>query len=344
MDEYVLSPTLKRILKKRSKLGIGDVSAATEADIQAYNRSEFKQSTFRKIYRPKDNNIITRTFIIPVTDGAITGYLFEKVRDKAINGQNSLIILFHDGGWMLGNMRKCSAVCSNICNSTGATVLAVDYRLAPQFKFPTPLEDCYEAFLWAAQGARYWKVDPDKIYVMGNCAGGNLAAGVSRLARDRKGPKIAGQILISPVTDGRMRTDSYEKFKDCPTLTQKTMAHYIQNYSREPKDILDPMFSPLLAKDLSRLPETLILCADYDPLLDDSVLYAEALQEADTPAKCLVCKDTIHSFIDFPDLEVWKDSMYAISTFIGGRAVSGIEILSKKDRVKLDRRPQLVVQ
>ena len=266
------------------------------------------------------------------------------MRDKTINGQNSLIVLFHDGGWMLGNMRKCSAVCSNICNTTGATILAVDYRLAPQFKFPTPLEDCYEAFLWAAQGARYWKVDPDKIYVMGNCAGGNLAASVSRLARDRKGPKIAGQILISPVTDGRMRTGSYDEFKDCPTLTQKTMGYFIQNYSREPKDILDPMFSPLLAKDNSRLPEALIIVADCDPLLDDSLLYAQALNDADTPAKCLVCKDTIHSFIDFPSLEVWKDSMYAISTFIGGRTVSGIEMLSRKDRAKLDRRPHLVVQ
>ena len=344
MGEYVLSSELKRILKLRSKLGIGDVSVATEADIQAYNRSEFNQSTFRKLYRPKTNNIITRTFIIPVTDGAITGYLFEKVRDKAINGQSSLIILFHDGGWMLGNMRKCSAVCSNICNTTGATVLAVDYRLAPHFKFPTPLEDCYEAFLWAAQGARYWKVDPDKIYVMGNCAGGNLAASVSRLARDRKGPKIAGQILISPMTDGRMRTGSYDRFKECPTLAEKTMGFYIQNYSREPKDILDPLFSPLLAKDNSRLPEALIIVAEYDPLLDDALLYAEALNDADTPAKCLVCKDTIHSFIDFPSLEAWKDSMYAISTFVGGRAVSGIEMLSRKDRIKLDRRPQLVVQ
>ena len=127
-----------------------------------------------------------------------------KVKDKAISGQNSLIVLFHDGGWMLGNMRKSNAICSNICNTTGATVLSIDYRLAPQFKFPIPLEDCYQAFLWAAQGARYWKVDPDKIYVMGNCAGGNLAASVSRLARDRKGPKIAGQILFSPVADGRI--------------------------------------------------------------------------------------------------------------------------------------------
>jgi acetyl esterase len=245
---------------------------------------------------------------------------------------------------MLGNMRKCAAVCSNICNTTGATILAVDYRLAPQFKFPIPLEDCYQAFLWAAQGARYWKVDPDKIYVMGNCAGGNLAASVSRLARDRKGPKIAGQILFSPMTDGRLRTQSYEEYSDCPTLTRKTMSFYIQNYSREPKDILDPLFSPLLAKDHSRLPETLIICADNDPLQDDSILYAQALASADTPAKCLVCKNTVHSFIDFPALEEWKDCMYAISTFIGGRSVGGLELLTKEERKKMDRRPQLVVQ
>ena len=162
--------------------------------------------------------------------------------------------------------------------------------------------------------------------------------------RDRKGPKIAGQILISPMTDGRLRTESYEKFQDCPTLTKKNMTFFIQNYSREPKDILDPLFSPLLAKDHSRLPETLIICADNDPLLDDSRLYAEALASADTPVKCLVCKDTVHSFIDFPDLEEWKDCMYAISTFIGGRSVSGIEMLSKEERKALERRPHLVVQ
>ena len=339
-----MNPSLRRILRKRAQLGMGDVTAANESMIDAYNRSEVKPSVFRQLYRPKTKNIISRTFIIPVTDGAVTGYLFEKVKDKSISGQNSLIILFHDGGWMLGNMRKCNAVSSNICDATGASVLAIDYRLAPRFKFPVPLEDCYEAFLWAAQGARYWKVDPDKIYVMGNCAGGNLAASVSRLARDRKGPKIAGQILFSPVADGRMRTESFDRFRDCPTLTSRAMAFYIQNYSREPKDILDPLFSPLLAKDHSRLPETLIICGEYDPLLDDSQLYTQALASADTPAKCLVAKGMIHSFIDFPCLETWKDSMYAVSTFIGGRAVSGIEILTRSERLKLERRPHLVVQ
>lgn len=135
MGEYVLDSTMKTILKKRHKLSIGDITEATPEAIDAYNRSDFKQSIFKQLYRPKTENILSRTFIIPVTEGAITGYLFEKVKDKSIAGQNSLIVFFHDGGWILGNMRKCAAVCSNICNTTGATVLAVDYRLAPQFKF-----------------------------------------------------------------------------------------------------------------------------------------------------------------------------------------------------------------
>lgn len=344
MNDYELPSDLKRILKVKKTVGLADVTTATQAEIDSYNRSDFNSRAFRKLYSPKTKDILKRTFIIPVTDGAVTGYLFEKFRDKAITGQNSLIIYFHDGGWMLGNMGKCAAVCSNICNTTGATVLAVDFRLAPQFKFPTPVEDCYSAFLWAAQGARYWKVDPDKIYVMGNCAGGNLAANVSRLARDRKGPKIAGQILISPITDCRMRTESHEKFKDSPTLTDKKMNFFIQNYSREPKDILDPMFSPLLAKDHSRLPETLIMSGELDPLLDDSKLYSEALSSADTPSKFLEIKGMVHSFIDFPSLEAWKDAMFAISAFVGGRGVNGIELLSKKERKELEKKPHLIVQ
>lgn len=335
---------MKKILRLRQKIRIKDMASATQSDIDNYNRSGFSKAIFRKLYRPRTKDIVSRTFIIPVSEGAITGYLFEKVKHKAINGQNSLIIVFHDGGWVLGNMTKCSAVCSNICNTTGASVLAIDYRLAPKFRFPTPVEDCYSAFLWAAQGARYWKVDPDKIYLLGNCAGGNLAANVSRLARDRKGPKIAGQILLSPVVDCRMRTDSWNRFNDCPTISDKTMNFYIQSYSREPKDILDPMFSPLLAKDHSRLPETLVLAGEFDPLHDDALLYSEALAEADTPSKFLEVKGALHSFIDFPDLEEWKDTMAAISSFVGGRGVSGIEILSKEERKKLDRRPKLVVE
>jgi len=345
MNDYALTYKIKKILKLRESFSIPDVTTATVQQIDDYNRSDIKSKrTFSVLYRPVFKNILRRTFIIPVNDGAITGYFFEKYKDRSVSGQSSLIILFHEGGWMLGNMSKCGAFCSNLCNVTGASVLAVDFRLAPTFKFPIPVEDCYSAFLWASQGARYWHVDPDKIYLMGSCTGGNLAAAVSRLARDRKGPKIAGQILVSPVTDGRMRTETYEKYKDNPTLTTKEMEFFIRNYSRESRDILDPLFSPLLAKDNSRLPQTLILAAEYDPLFDDARLYSQALEKAETPSKFLVMKGMYHGFLLYPIVPGWMDVMFAISTFVGGRAVSDIEIINDKERHRLSRRPQLIVQ
>lgn len=343
MSDYVLTYKTKRILRRRKAFDIPDVTKATQQEIDSYNSSDIKSKrSFYSLYRPVLRNILKRTFIIPVKDGAITGYFFEKYKDRAASSQSSLIIVFHEGGWMLGNMSKCNAFCSNLCDKTGASVLSVDFRLAPKFKFPIPVEDCYSAFLWASQGARYWHVDPDKIYLMGSCTGGNLAAAVSRLARDRKGPKIAGQILVSPVTDCRMRTESYEKYKESPFISMKEMDFFIRNYSREPKDILDPSFSPLLAKDNSRLPRTLVLAAECDPLYDDARLYSQALSNADTPSKFLVMKGMYHGFLLYPKATGWLDVMFAISSFVGGRAVADIEIISDHERHKLARRPQLI--
>ncbi len=345
MSDYPLNWKIKRILKLKKAVDIPDVVTASEKEIDEYNRSDIKaQHAFKALYKPVTKDILKRTFIIPVKDGAITGYLFEKYKDRAVSGQSSLIIYFHDGGWMLGNISKCCAFCSNICNVTGASVLAVDFRLAPKFKFPVPVEDCYEALLWAAQGARYWRIDPDKIYLMGMATGGNLAAAVSRLSRDRKGPKLAGQILVSPMSDGRMRTDSYEKFKENLVFASKEMSFYIQNYSREPKDILDPLFSPLLARDNSRLPQTLIFASEFDPLFDDAKLYSNVLNEADTPSKFLVMKGLFPGFLKYPSSPGWLDIMLAIGSFVGGRAVKDVEIMTDAERRKFSRRPQLIVQ
>jgi len=214
----------------------------------------------------------------------------------------------------------------------------IDYRLAPQHKFPTAVEDCYNTLVWAAQGARYWKIDPERIFVMGDSAGGNLAAVVSRLSRDRKGPAIAGQILIYPITDGRMRTPSYAQFKDSPSLTAKEMQFFIKSYQREPKDILNPNFSPLLSKDHSRLPPTLIITAEYDPLLDDGKLYAEALESADTQVKYLECKNTVHGFLAFPAAEGTEETEAAIIQFIAGRPVDQVELLTMAQLRKRNKR------
>ena len=331
MSFYKLDRNTERILKQLEKISIQEADKTSAEGIRKYTRANLETRISKKIYYKLSKNVYTKTFIIPVSDAQIIGYYFEKISNKSLSGLNPLIIFYHGGGWTLSSLEKYSTFCNHICDVTGASVIMADYRLAPKNKFPTPLKDCYSTLLWAAKGARYWKTDPDKIYVMGDGAGGNLAAEVSRFSRDKKGPKIAGQILLCPVTDGRMRTKSYETYTDCPTLKVKDMIKYIHNYQREPKDILNVNFSPLLAKDHSRLPETLIAIAEYDPLHDDGKLYAQALSSADTPVKLLNCNKTIHGFYQFPKAEKSKEVIYAISQFIGGRRLNQIEMISPKE-------------
>jgi len=331
MVDYDLSPKMKRLVSIISKLTLTDPEGLTPKRIEEINDISIPNNLLiRKLLGKSARNIDTKTFIIPVTDGMVTGYFFEKQGSRDISDLTPLIVFYHGGGWIWGNMDLYNFFCAHLADITGASVLSVDYRLAPKNKFPTAVEDCYDTLLWAAAGCRYWKTDPDRIYLVGDSAGGNLAAVVSRLARDRKGPSIAGQVLLYPVTDGRMRTASYEKYKDSPTLSDKQMAFFINSYQREPKDILNPNFSPLLGKDHSRLPQTLIIGAEYDPLHDDGMLYADALSSADTPVKYLEVKKTIHGFINYPKATGTEETECAIMQFIGGRPVEQVALISRK--------------
>lgn len=331
---FTIPKKLHRMLQRYKKI-FGDIegSEMSEEQIAQINQRSIPNNWLtRSLFKKPAKRIETSTFIIPVEDGMVTGYFFQR-RDnmpKQLTSLRPLIIFYHGGGWVWGNMDLYSFICARIASITSAAVLSVDYRLAPKYKFPTAVEDCYNTLIWAAQGARYWKVDPERIFLMGDSAGGNLAAVVSRLSRDRKGPHIAGQILIYPVTDGRLRTPSFNKFKDSPTLTGKEMQFFIKNYQSEPKDILNPNFSPLLSKDHSRLPATLIITADNDPLLDDGRLYAQALDSADTPVKYLECKNTVHGYLAFPAAPGTEETESAIMQFIGGRQIQQVELLTRK--------------
>ncbi len=339
MATYDISRKLKRIIELSKRLTNNNMADLTEERIDEINNISIPNNwVTRKLLSKPAKNIDSKTFIIPVTDGVVTGYFFEKRGSKSLTGLSPLIIFFHGGGWVWGNMDLYNFFCARLAALTQASVLSVDYRLAPRYKFPTAVEDCYDTLLWAANGARYWKTDPDRIFLIGDSAGGNLAAVVSRLARDRKGPAIAGQILIYPVTDGRMRTDSYAQYKDCPTLSANDMKFFIQNYQREPKDILNPNFSPLLSKDHSRLPPTLIIAAEYDPLHDDAMLYADALASADTPVQYLEAKKTVHGFINYPAATGAAETECAIMQFVGGRSVEQVTLTTHKQLDKQDKR------
>jgi acetyl esterase len=281
-----------------------------------------------------------KTFIIPVEDGAITGYLFENNTKQDQGSITPLIIFFHGGGWIWGNIEFYSYYCSRLSAETGARILFVDYRLSPRYKFPTAIEDCYSTLEWACAGSRYWRVDPDRIFLMGDGAGGNLSIVVSRLARDRKGPNIAGQILFYPLTDARMRTNSYEKYSTTPAIDKAEIAYYVNQYMNEPKDILDPMFSPLLGKDHSRLPSTLIICAEKDPLRDDGLLYADALASADSPTKYLEVEGVYHGFAAFPNVKGSDETLSAVTQFLSGRNIKNIVLKTQKE-IKREKKEEI---
>lgn len=331
MVNYELSPAMKRLAETIRKETLFDPATVTKERIDELNGASKLSKKLRKILGKYPRGIENETFIIPVGgEAAITGYLFRNHDHREVSDVTPLVLYFHGGGWIIGNMALYNNFCARLAAETGATVLSVDYRLAPAQKFPCAVEDCYATLLWAKAGCRYWKTDPDQIFLVGDCAGGNLAAVVSRLARDRKGPAIAGQVLICPITDGRMRTESYETYKDSPTLTSKQMAYYINQYANEPKDTLNPNFSPMLGVDQSRLPETLIITAEYDPLKDDGALYAKQLQANDTPAKCLEVKRSFHGFFPYPKATGSEEVMCAIGQFLSGRPVGQVELQTRK--------------
>lgn len=315
-----------------------DPSTITKERIDELNGGGPMGKRYKKALGRYPRGIETETFIIPVKDGNITGYLYRSHNRNEFSDVTPLVIFFHGGGWVFGNMASYHNLCATMARTLHASVLSVDYRLAPTYKFPTAVEDCYDTLVWAAAGSRYWKVDPDQIYLVGECAGGNLAAVVSRLVRDRKGPAIAGQVLISPITDGRMRTESYETYKNSPTLTERQMAYFISQYQREPKDTLNPDFSPMLGVDQSRLPDTLVITAEYDPLRDDGELYARQLRAGDTKARCLEVHNTFHGFIRFPKAKGTDETLCAINQLISGRPVDQIRLISQKELERETRR------
>lgn len=325
MPEYRLTGRAKRIIAISSRYQARDPELLTDDLIDDINNMTITPREARKVLCPS-RNVITQTFIIPVTEGAVTGYYFTNPHMAELSGTVPLIIFCHGGGWVFGNMDFYSIFLRHLAEVTGSAILLIDYRLAPKHKFPTAAEDCYDALIWASEGVKYWKADPDRIFIAGDSAGGALATVTAMLARDRKGPQLAGQILLYPITDCRLRTSSMTEYKDSPMLNENMLSFYIKNYAREPKDILSPMFSPLLSPDLSRLPPALIVAAEIDPLSDDGVLYGKALNEAGTKANCQIAKGALHGFMPYRHAIGRKETENAIKQFISGRSVESIQL------------------
>jgi acetyl esterase len=213
-----------------------------------------------------------------------------------------LVVYYHGGGWVLGDLETHDATCRRLANASDCIVVAVDYRLAPEHKFPAAVEDCYAAALWAAENAASLGVDAARVAVAGDSAGGNLAAVVSLLAKQRGGPPLAHQALIYPVTDFDFQRPSYQENAEGYLLTRQAMEWFWRQYLNDDAEGADPLASPLRAPDLRGLPPATVITAEYDPLRDEGEVYAERLAQAGVPTTCVRYLGQIHGFISLEHL------------------------------------------
>jgi acetyl esterase len=209
------------------------------------------------------------------------------------------LIYFHGGGWVLGDLESHDHVCRALANSVSSVVISVDYRLAPEHKFPAAVDDSYAATQWVAQHAGELGVDRAHIAVGGDSAGGNLAAVVSQIARDRGGPNIIYQLLIYPATDMRMGMPSIDENADGPLLTKAAMHWFINHYLNGEVDRTHPLASPFLAANLRGLPPAFILTAECDPIRDEGEAYGRRLAEAGVPVDVERYEGMPHGFFSF---------------------------------------------
>jgi len=214
-------------------------------------------------------------------------------------GPFGALVYFHGGGWVIGSIETHDSLCRALANTTGWAVFSVEYRLAPEHKYPAAADDAYAATAWVAAQARTLGVDAARVAVAGDSAGGNLAAVVAQMARDRGGPRLRAQALIYPVTDYDFTTPSYGANADGYLLTQDAMRWFWDHYLADARQGSEPYASPLRARDLHGLPPALVLTAEFDPLRDEGEAYAAALRRAGVPVDQHRYDGLIHGFFQF---------------------------------------------
>ena len=208
-----------------------------------------------------------------------------------------VLVYFHGGGWVIGDLETHDVLCRQLTAEAGVSVIAVDYRLAPEHKFPAAADDAWAATRWIAAHAAELGVDADRLAVGGDSAGGNLAAVVALLAREAGGPRIALQILLYPVTDLVSESQSYADLADGYMLTRDSMRWFRAQYLATEQDAADWRVSPLRAPSLAGLPPALVVTAGYDPLRDEGEAYARRLREAGVSVDAVSFGGMIHGFV-----------------------------------------------
>ena len=233
-----------------------------------------------------------------------------------------IVVHFHGGGFVLGGEGSHDNLCRRMCSASGAMVLAVDYRLAPEHPFPAAVFDAFDSIEWLHNNANTLGCDMNRLALSGDSAGGNLAAVTAVRMRDVGMTPAKAQVLMYPLTNTAMDTASYIEFADGYRLTRKQMQAFFERYLKEPKDYNNALAAPLLTSDLSNLPPTLVITAGFDPLRDEARAYAERLREEGNEVDAREFSGMVHSFCNMCGvLDKGCEAVEQISIWLSKRLV-----------------------
>lgn len=304
-----VDPYLESLLTKLPEI-------TEDVDYTSYRQVDNKYSDelFSMVGEPGPEVRERREVTIPVADGTIDLFIYQPFEP----GPRPAHLFLHGGGWVLGTIRQAivDAACRERCIGVRCVVVAVDYRKAPEHKFPTGLNDCYAALRWLADHAEELGVRPELITVGGQSAGGNLAAALTLKVRDEGGPPITFQLLEIPALDLTGNQPSMTELASGYGLTRRSMEKFHRDYLNSLDEAINPYVSPLLAPDLSGLPPAHIMTAEYDPLRDEGAAYAQRLAEAGVSVTYIMHPGHIHGSGAYtkvmPSARVWRDEVITV--------------------------------
>jgi len=297
-----LDPQIKEVLK---------VISSFQIDLNKITPQEY-----RNLFRQAALSMIEKKIEVKNTQDLFIDSDGEKIRLRIYEPLNCkepypITIYYHGGGFLLGDVDVYDNVCRMLANLSNSLVVSVDYRLAPEYKFPTQVKDCYNALKWVHENAWKIKGDSSKIIVAGDSAGGNLASVVSIVARDRNEKLIRAQVLIYPVVNMLDLSPSVIEFSEVYFLTLEQMLWFNKHYFSDLKDAMNPYASPIFA-ELKDLPPALIITAEYDPLRDQAETFAKILRSKGNNVTCIRANGLIHGFINFFEFVESAKTMLAI--------------------------------
>ena len=241
--------------------------------------------------------------------------------EACVKTPSPVLVFYHGGGFSIGSVRTHDTICHEVCGLTGMLIVSVDYRKAPQHKFPQPLEDAYTGFLWAYHNCSHFGGDPSRIALFGDSAGGNLCCGVSMLSKARGGPPVSCQALLYPMCDYYLPgAPSYMENATGYSMERNTLIWFFGHYLNSTENLENPYLFPLRAKDFSVFPPTFLLTAQYDPLRDEGELFAQKLMQTGVDTSFVRYDGMIHGFsLRWATFDRGYDSLIELSEYLKRR-------------------------